>query len=187
MATRPAATRELGSFKHWRLESDLDNITWLYIDRDGEKVNSLSSEVLSELSDIVDRFEDTNFHRRQLATLLLDQGFVAGVGNYLRSEILWSEEVHPRQKLGGMDPEERGGLAETTWRLTRRAYEKDSATIDDELEAERAGQSDDDLDDRYHAYGRESADCLRCGDTIVREEHGGRRVFLCPTCQPAPS
>ena len=58
MATRPAATRELGSFKHWRLESDLDNITWLYIDRDGEKVNSLSSEVLSELSDIVDLFEN---------------------------------------------------------------------------------------------------------------------------------
>jgi endonuclease-8 len=137
-------------------------------------------------ADIVERFEETDFHRRQLATLLLDQGFVAGLGNYLRSEILWSEEVHPREKLGGMDEQERRGLAETTWRLTRRAYEMDSATIDDEMAAERAGGDEGEHDVRYYAYGRKGADCPRCGDTIVREEHGGRRVFLCPSCQPAP-
>ncbi|HKL50752.1 MAG TPA: enoyl-CoA hydratase-related protein, partial [Wenzhouxiangellaceae bacterium] len=57
MATQAAATREQGNFKHWHLERDLDGIAWLYIDRDGEKVNSLSSEVLGELGEIVDLFE----------------------------------------------------------------------------------------------------------------------------------
>ncbi|HKL52358.1 MAG TPA: enoyl-CoA hydratase-related protein, partial [Wenzhouxiangellaceae bacterium] len=57
MATQAAATREQGNFKHWRLERDLDGIAWLYIDRDGEKVNSLSSEILGELGEIVDLFE----------------------------------------------------------------------------------------------------------------------------------
>ena len=36
------------------------------------------------------------FARRQLGGLLLDQGFVAGLGNYLRSEILWRARLHPR-------------------------------------------------------------------------------------------
>ena len=57
MATQAAATREQGNFKHWRLERDLDGIAWLYIDRYGEKVNSLSSEILGELGEIVDLFE----------------------------------------------------------------------------------------------------------------------------------
>jgi len=57
MATQAAATREQNKFKHWRLEKDLDGIAWLYIDRDGEKVNSLSREVLAELGEIVDLFE----------------------------------------------------------------------------------------------------------------------------------
>ncbi|MEX2499166.1 MAG: 3-hydroxyacyl-CoA dehydrogenase NAD-binding domain-containing protein [Wenzhouxiangellaceae bacterium] len=57
MATQAAATREQGNFKHWRLERDLDGIAWLYLDRQDEKVNSLSSEVLGELAEIVDLFE----------------------------------------------------------------------------------------------------------------------------------
>jgi 3-hydroxyacyl-CoA dehydrogenase / enoyl-CoA hydratase / 3-hydroxybutyryl-CoA epimerase len=46
------------SLKHWRLESDLDGIVWLYLDRADEKVNSLSSEVLTELGSIISRLED---------------------------------------------------------------------------------------------------------------------------------
>ena len=57
MATQATATREQGNFKHWHLERDLDGIAWLYIDREGEKVNSLGSDVLGELGEIVDLFE----------------------------------------------------------------------------------------------------------------------------------
>ncbi|MDT8439234.1 MAG: 3-hydroxyacyl-CoA dehydrogenase NAD-binding domain-containing protein, partial [Wenzhouxiangellaceae bacterium] len=57
MTTATAATRELGNWTHWRLERDLDGIVWLYIDRDGEKVNSLSRAVLTELGEIVDQLE----------------------------------------------------------------------------------------------------------------------------------
>ncbi|NBB93276.1 MAG: 3-hydroxyacyl-CoA dehydrogenase [Gammaproteobacteria bacterium] len=43
--------------RHWRLESDLDGIAWLYLDRDDEKVNSLGSVVLEELESIIGRLE----------------------------------------------------------------------------------------------------------------------------------
>jgi 3-hydroxyacyl-CoA dehydrogenase/enoyl-CoA hydratase/3-hydroxybutyryl-CoA epimerase len=57
MGNQDEAGRGLGSYDHWRHEIDLDGILWLYLDRKGEKVNSLSSEVLTELGDIVDRLE----------------------------------------------------------------------------------------------------------------------------------
>ena len=45
------------AFKHWKLTTDIDNVLWLSIDREGESSNSLSMEVLSELGTIVDGLE----------------------------------------------------------------------------------------------------------------------------------
>jgi 3-hydroxyacyl-CoA dehydrogenase/enoyl-CoA hydratase/3-hydroxybutyryl-CoA epimerase len=45
------------TFKHWKLSTDIDNVLWLSIDREGENANSLSLEVLSELGSIVDELE----------------------------------------------------------------------------------------------------------------------------------
>jgi 3-hydroxyacyl-CoA dehydrogenase/enoyl-CoA hydratase/3-hydroxybutyryl-CoA epimerase len=44
-------------FKHWKLSTDIDNVLWLSIDREGESANSLSLEVLSELESIVNELE----------------------------------------------------------------------------------------------------------------------------------
>ena len=44
-------------FKHWKLETDIDKVLWLSIDREGESANSLSLEVLSELESIVNDLE----------------------------------------------------------------------------------------------------------------------------------
>jgi 3-hydroxyacyl-CoA dehydrogenase/enoyl-CoA hydratase/3-hydroxybutyryl-CoA epimerase len=44
-------------FKHWKLSTDIDNVLWLSIDREGENTNSLSLEVLAELGAIVDKLE----------------------------------------------------------------------------------------------------------------------------------
>ncbi|MEM7053529.1 MAG: 3-hydroxyacyl-CoA dehydrogenase NAD-binding domain-containing protein [Pseudomonadota bacterium] len=57
MAASAAEMNDSTTYKHWRLEHDLDGIAWLYIDRADEKVNSLSSEVLGELDDIITSLE----------------------------------------------------------------------------------------------------------------------------------
>ena len=46
-----------GHYKNWKLSTDIDNVLWLTIDRDGESVNSLSLEVLSELEKIIEELE----------------------------------------------------------------------------------------------------------------------------------
>jgi 3-hydroxyacyl-CoA dehydrogenase/enoyl-CoA hydratase/3-hydroxybutyryl-CoA epimerase len=45
------------AYKNWKLDTDIDNVLWLSIDREGERVNSLSIEVLSELESIVNGLE----------------------------------------------------------------------------------------------------------------------------------
>ncbi len=45
------------NYRHWRLEFDLDQVCWLTFDREGESANSLSSEVLGELEQIITLLE----------------------------------------------------------------------------------------------------------------------------------
>ncbi|NIP16997.1 MAG: 3-hydroxyacyl-CoA dehydrogenase, partial [Xanthomonadales bacterium] len=46
------------TLRHWRLDYDIDNVCWLTLDRHGERNNSLSTEVLVELGQVVDHLED---------------------------------------------------------------------------------------------------------------------------------
>lgn len=132
------------------------------------------------------RFEDETFHRRQLATLLLDQSFVAGLGNYLRSEILWFAGVHPRRRLSQLDAETRDTLAEGAYELSRRAYEYKGVTNDPERVERLKEDGVSWRTYRYYVFGRDGEYCYRCDSEIVREEHGGRRVYRCVSCQPTP-
>ena len=45
--------------------------------------------------EVLERYQSDTFKNRKLSTLLLDQGFLSGVGNYLRSEILFCSGVDP--------------------------------------------------------------------------------------------
>ena len=47
------------TFRHWRLDYDIDNVCWLTLDRAGERNNTLSREVLSELGQVVTQLEST--------------------------------------------------------------------------------------------------------------------------------
>jgi 3-hydroxyacyl-CoA dehydrogenase/enoyl-CoA hydratase/3-hydroxybutyryl-CoA epimerase len=51
-------TSQSPTFKHWKLETDIDGVAWLSIDRAGASTNSLSMEVLSELDTIIGQLED---------------------------------------------------------------------------------------------------------------------------------
>ena len=141
----------------------------------------LAEDVTAE--DILRRYKDETFHRRQLATLLLDQGFVAGLGNYLRSEILWYAGVHPRNRLNQLTESTRETLAEGTYELTRRAYENKGVTNDPERVESMKIDGVPWRVYRYNVFGREGGYCYRCDSEIVREEHGGRRVYRCTECQ----
>ncbi len=67
------------------------------------------------------RLNDPRFRRRSLASLYLDQRFIAGIGNYLRSEILFKAGLHPATRPLQLALRERNRLARATLEIAGRA------------------------------------------------------------------
>ena len=71
--------------------------------------------------DVLDQLMSNQFCRRSLAALYLDQSFVAGIGNYLRSEILHAAGLHPSDRPCDLTRAQLGALSRATLDLTRQS------------------------------------------------------------------
>jgi len=130
------------------------------------------------------RLTSSSFRRRSLSALLLDQGFVAGLGNYLRSEILFEAGVHPDHRPMDCDDDEIAALARSLSSVPRRSYRSGGITTDAGLAKSLKEAGWRRRDYRHWVFRRGGQACHRCGDTISDGERGGRRISHCPTCQP---
>lgn len=130
------------------------------------------------------RLADAKFAGRALGSLLLDQGFVAGLGNYLRSDILFAAHLHADLRPRDLGAAQRAALARAILALARRSYRTGGITDDATRvrAAMRAGVPRDEY--RFQVYGRDGLPCRVCGTPIVRTDRGGRGIYECPNCQP---
>lgn len=135
---------------------------------------------------VMARLQAKAFRRRQLAVLLLDQHFLSGLGNYLRSEILWEARVYPTRRPVDCSPEAVTQLAQSAIALPKRSYETKGITNDLERAMALKAKGYPRRAYRHFVFGRQGQACYRCGTAIIKETFGGRRCYYCPTCQPAP-
>lgn len=136
-----------------------------------------------DLAAVRSRLDAGRFARKNVAALLLDQGFLAGVGNYLRSEILFVAQIPPNPALGSLNELQRDALARAALDLTRQSYRTGGITIDPERAALLKSLGWSYRRYRYWVFDREGQDCHRCGERIVRTTWTGRSLFMCPQCQ----
>ena len=141
---------------------------------DGE----LAAEQLQE------RLVSPAFVRRRTGSLFLDQRFLAGIGNYLRSEILFIAGVHPARRPLDLAVCEIKKLSSNAIRAARRSYRTGGVTVLPALERqlERNGWSFGKR--RFYVFGRDGERCHICGERIERLTVSGRNLYLCPGCQP---
>ncbi|MDX1500128.1 MAG: zinc finger domain-containing protein, partial [Woeseiaceae bacterium] len=117
--------------------------------------------------------------------LLLDQRFLAGNGNYLRSEILWSAAVDPAARPGALPPSALERLAMATLRIARRSYRTGGITVPAKRLARLRSRGLRYPRYRFNVFGREGDACYRCDSVIERRSMGSRNLFVCPGCQAA--
>ena len=147
-------------------------------------LSKLGPDLLRTNEDEVDALlDDPRFSRRQLAAVYLDQSFLAGLGNYLRAEILFVAGVHPARRARELSASHRRLLAEATCAIARRSYRSGGITVDERLEAALREDGATRRNRRHYVYGRADRPCRRCDEPIERVELGGRHVFVCPRCQ----
>ncbi len=150
-------------------------------------LSRLGPDVLSEApsaNDIVARLDETRFRGRQLGALLLDQSFVAGLGNYLRAEVLFESGVHPRRHGCDCSDNEKLRLADRVIALTKRTYRTRGVTLAPSRVAELKAAGVPRSGYRFWVYGRAGEPCRVCGCQVSVDAVGGRKCFFCPSCQP---
>jgi formamidopyrimidine-DNA glycosylase len=111
--------------------------------------------------------------RGGLKAVLMDQRFVAGVGNLIADEVLWQAQLHPRTRAETLGDGRRRVLYRTM-----HAVLKESVDRFDYIPRKRGWLS--------YVRGRPGAVCPRCGTTLERTTAAGRTTYFCPSCQPAP-
>jgi endonuclease-8 len=131
------------------------------------------------------RLKDPVFARRSLASLYLDQGFIAGIGNYLRSEILFRAQVPPKARPADLKANDIERLARATLSISRRSYKTRGITVTRREQQQLARPGGGFESYRFAVFGREGSPCLGCGTRIQKTDVTARRLYWCPTCQPA--
>jgi formamidopyrimidine-DNA glycosylase len=115
--------------------------------------------------------------RRQLKPLLLDQTFLAGLGNIYTDEVLHMARLHPLRSSDGLTVEEANALWNSIRETLRIGIENNGASID---WVYRGGG----YQHHFRAYGRTGKPCPVCGTPIERILVGQRSTHFCPGCQP---
>lgn len=136
---------------------------------------------------IAARLAEPPFRGRTLGALYLDQGFIAGIGNYLRSEILHYARMHPGYRPLDLPPRSRNELARQTRAVALYAYRYKGLAKNPARETSaRPLRRRPTPPFRFAVFGRAGAACYRCGSTVLKTSVASRRFYYCPNCQPAP-
>lgn len=172
---------------------------WLYSATDLELLDTeslqehpylrkLGPDVLSSTTDIstvIARFQDPHYRNRRLYSLLLDQGFLAGLGNYLRSEILFVAGVPITYRPKDCSATQIQQLAEAALRLPRQSYQTGGVTLDLALSQVLKAKGARRNRYRFYVFAKAGEPCVKCHHPITKTELGGRRIYHCPHCQSA--
>jgi len=116
----------------------------------------------------------------------MDQQFLAGLGNYLRFEILFAAGLHPDRRAAELDDSTLALLARQIRALARRAYLTAGETAPKPWVRARRAAGLPRRACRHLVFEREEEPCASCGTRIQRVDYSGRRLYFCPSCQPAP-
>jgi formamidopyrimidine-DNA glycosylase len=134
---------------------------------------------------LADEFTVREFRRRlrrrkgRLKPLLLDQSFVAGVGNIYADEALWRSRLHPLRSASSLRPPDERRLYETIRTVLSEAIERRGSSIDDYT----APDGDGSMQERLDVYQRTGEPCRRCGHPVKRIVLGARSTHFCSWCQ----
>jgi formamidopyrimidine-DNA glycosylase len=119
----------------------------------------------------------------RLKTLLLDQSFVAGIGNIYADEALWRARLHPLRRADSLTTDEIRRLYRAVRHVLRQALANRGSSFSDYVGADGEPGANA---ERLSVYRRADQPCYRCGRPISRIVAGQRGTHFCPRCQPAP-
>lgn len=145
-------------------------------------LNTLGVEPLSD--DFTREFMKKELKRKRvkIKSLLLDQTFIAGIGNIYADEALYRARLHPERLACTLTPRETVKLYQAIREVLSEGIENRGTSIKDYVDGDgRSGN----YQALLRVYGKEDEPCRICGTIILRKKVGGRSSFYCSKCQKA--
>lgn len=121
-------------------------------------------------------YESLKKKHRQLKPLLLDQSFLAGLGNIYTDEALHIAKLHPLGKSDTVSQKQARALHEAIRKVLKEGIRRNGASID---WVYRGGE----FQNYFRVYDREGEPCNVCGTNIQKFFVGQRGTHVCPKCQ----
>ena len=149
-------------------------------------IKKLGKDVLQEtttVEHVLEKLTSPDYRNRQLGGFLTEQSFLAGLGNYLRCDILFSSGILPERKPSELSPSQLIILAEKILSIPRQSYQTDSITNDLVTVKKLLAEGSSLEHARFLVFHREGLPCYTCGSTIIKRKTGGQPCYLCETCQ----
>jgi formamidopyrimidine-DNA glycosylase len=164
---------DMRKFGRWVLTDDAENV-----------LGDLGPEPLAA-GFTVDEFATMLAQRRgRIKPLLLNQRFLAGMGNIYVNEALWQARIHPLRPANSLTSEEVAALHRAVRTVLRAAIGEGGTTLENG-NFRRADGGTGGFAGQLLVYGREGEACVACGEPVERITVGQRGTYLCPCCQPA--
>ena len=116
----------------------------------------------------------------KIKPLLMDQKFIAGIGNIYSDEILFAARVHPLRQVKTLKDKEIQQIHQNIKKILRKAIQYRGTTK--QYYRDACGQEGN-YYQHLKIYQREGEKCSRCGTKIKRIKIGGRSAHFCPKCQ----
>lgn len=151
--------------------------------KDLDNISGLKTLGVEPLSDAFTRelFKKGLRNRRvKIKPLLLDQTFVAGIGNIYADEALFRARINPERVAAALSPRESSQLYRAIKEVLIEGINNHGTSIKDYKDADgNKGSNQDNL----RVYGRTELPCVKCGTHIQRKVISGRSSHFCSKCQ----
>ena len=124
--------------------------------------------------------ENLRIRKRKMKALLLDQTFLAGLGNIYADEVLWRAKIHPLKLSNTVSSTKTKELHEAIGTILADAIAANGTTIRDfTFQDKQTGGFNNEL----QVFQKEDSACPRCSTTIRKIRAVGRGTHICPRCQ----
>ena len=116
----------------------------------------------------------------RIKNFLLNQRFIAGIGNIYADEILFRAKIHPRKTPGKIPAEKSFNLFRAVQKVLREAIADGGSSIDDYIHPDGLRGK---FQEKHRVYARSGKMCFDCASKIRRIILNGRSTCFCPVCQ----
>ncbi len=125
-------------------------------------------------------FKSLKARRGAIKAVLLNQSFIAGVGNIYADELLFAARVHPKTSVSRISVKRAAEIHKRLQEILQLAVELRGSSISDYVDASGAAGEFQQL---HKVYGRTGLPCPNCGTPIRRIVVAQRGTHYCPRCQ----